>query len=76
MANGAPTSTAPPSLAGPYIGLRPFSSDESDWFFGRADETQTIIANLRAGRLTVLYAQTMLARPRIAGRVALGVIPE
>lgn len=58
MDNGSLTIAASATLAGPYIGLRPFSSDESRWFFGRGGETQTIIANLRAGRLTVLYAQS------------------
>jgi WD40 repeat protein len=44
--------------SGPYIGLRYYTEDDAEWFFGRAEECQTIIANLRAARLTILYAQS------------------
>jgi len=44
--------------AGPYIGLRFYTEADADWFFGRDEETQTIIGNLRAARLTILYAKS------------------
>lgn len=47
-------STIPPSVpqrVNPYVGLRPFSTDEAPLFFGRRDETAAIIDRLRRTRL-------------------------
>ena len=52
-----PTSRAA-SAAGPYVGLRFYTEADANWFFGRDDETQTIIGNLTATRLTILYAKS------------------
>ncbi|MGO9489659.1 MAG: hypothetical protein ACLQBB_11590 [Solirubrobacteraceae bacterium] len=52
-----PSSTAA-SAAGPYVGLRFYTEADAEWFFGRDEETQTIIGNLRAARLTILYAKS------------------
>ena len=46
------------SAAGPYVGLRFYTEADANWFFGRDDETQTIIGNLTATRLTILYAKS------------------
>jgi WD40 repeat protein len=43
---------------GPYLGLRYYTEADAEWFFGREQECQTITANLRAARLTILYAQS------------------
>jgi WD40 repeat protein len=55
--NGS-TASPPARAASPYIGLSYYTEAEAEWFFGRGDECQTIIGNLRAARLTVLYASS------------------
>ena len=57
----------------PYVGLTPFTEDESRFFFGREDDQQFVVANLFATRLTVLYG------PSAAGKSSLlraGVVRE
>jgi len=51
-------STASPAAraVSPYIGLSYYTEADAEWFFGRDVETRTIIGNLRAARLTVVYA--------------------
>lgn len=56
MADVVPAAPARP--ASPYVGLSYYTESEAEWFFGRDEECQTVIANLRAARLTVLYAQS------------------
>ena len=45
------------SVASPYKGLAPFEDSELDalFFFGRERDTEIVVANLIASRLTVLY---------------------
>jgi CHASE2 domain-containing sensor protein len=43
---------------GPYVGLDYFVEDDADFFFGRDAERRRIIGNLRASRLTLLYAES------------------
>jgi WD40 repeat protein len=54
--NGTPSLSA--HAAGPYLGLRYYAEDDARWFYGRDEERETITANLRAARLTILYAQS------------------
>lgn len=42
----------------PYVGLTYFTEDYADLFFGREEECALIIGNLRAARLTLLYAES------------------
>ncbi len=51
------TDDARPMPDGPYKGLAAFADSASDasFFFGRESERETLVANLLAGRLTVLY---------------------
>jgi len=42
----------------PYVGLNYYTEADADWFFGRDEESHTIIANLRASRLTILFSQS------------------
>jgi len=56
-ANGS-TASAAARAGSPYIGLSYYTEADAEWFFGRGDECQTIIGNLRAARLTVLYASS------------------
>jgi len=52
-----PTARALP-LEDPYVGLTHFTEEYADFFFGREAESALIIGNLRAARLTLLYAQS------------------
>ncbi len=40
----------------PYIGLRPYTRDDSDLFFGREGDTQILLDKILANRLTLLFA--------------------
>jgi len=46
------------SDACPYAGLKYFEDDAGVWFFGRDAERDSLITNLRAARLTLLYAES------------------
>ena len=54
------TVAAPPKAAeatsGPYVGLTFYTQDKAAMFFGRESERKVLIGNLRASRLTLLYA--------------------
>jgi MoxR-like ATPase len=39
----------------PYKGLHPYTEADGEYFFGRDSDRDLVIANLMAGRLTVLY---------------------
>lgn len=58
----------------PYVGLRIFTEEDAAIFFGREAERATLIRNLRAARLTLLYAQSgtgksSLLRAGVASRL-------
>jgi hypothetical protein len=42
----------------PHIGLDYFLEEDAGLFFGRDDDRKRIIGNLRASRLTLLYAES------------------
>ena len=42
----------------PYVGLDYFLEQDTDFFFGRERERMRVIGNLRASRLTLLYAES------------------
>jgi WD40 repeat protein len=50
--------TAPSILESPYVGLTFFAEENAELFFGRDAERAVIITNLRASRLTLLYAES------------------
>ena len=56
----------------PYVGLAYFTEDNAGYFFGRESERKRIIGNLRAARLTLLYAQSGVGKSSLlrAGAVA------
>ena len=55
----------PVELESPFVGLRPFTWDEADLFFGRDREIRIILANLRAARLTLLYGPSGVGKSSI-----------
>src|ERR1017187_9292799 len=69
--------TAPAQQAArdsPYLGLGFYTEEYARWFFGRDRERQRIIGNLRASRLTLLYAESgvgksSLLRAGVAARL-------
>jgi WD40 repeat protein len=63
-----------PIRESPFRGLGYYDEEDTDWFFGREAERKTIIANLRAARLTLLYAESgvgksSLLRAGVAARL-------
>lgn len=61
-------------LGSPYVGLSYYTEDAAAIFFGRESERTLLIGNLRASRLTILYAQSgvgksSLLRAGVAARV-------
>jgi hypothetical protein len=55
----APAAVAPRTVPdSPYVGLAYYTVDRAEFFFGRAAERRRIIGNLRASKLTLLYAQS------------------
>jgi WD40 repeat protein len=65
-------STKAPPVEDPYVGLTYFTEEYVDFFFGRDHETGLIIGNLRASRLTLLYAESGVGKSSVlrAGVVA------
>ncbi len=62
------------ALQSPYVGLTHYVEERADVFFGRDAERTLIIGNLRAARLTLLYAQSgvgksSLLRAGVAARL-------
>src|SRR5438105_1651922 len=49
----------------PFVGLRPFTAGEADFFFGRETEIRVLVANLRAVRLTLLYGPSGVGKSSI-----------
>lgn len=66
----APTRALP--LEDPYVGLTHFTEEYADFFFGRETESSLVIGNLRAARLTLLYAESGVGKSSVlrAGVVA------
>jgi hypothetical protein len=53
------TGTAPENHRdNPYFGLSPFGQKDNEWFFGRDADTDRVVTNLLASRLTLLHAET------------------
>jgi WD40 repeat protein len=56
---------APTALASPYKGLTYYSEHDAAYFFGRESETEIIIANLMASRLTLLYGESGVGKSSV-----------
>src|SRR3954471_24803347 len=62
------------SVRAPYVGLDYFLEEDAGLFFGREAERKRVISNLRASRLTLLYAESgvgksSLLRAGVAARL-------
>jgi len=56
----------------PYVGLRPFRTEDADRFFGRATESHDVAALWQANRLTVVYGCSGVGKTSL---LSAGVIP-
>jgi putative ribosome biogenesis GTPase RsgA len=70
----ADTARAATTSDSPYIGLPFYTQENAALFFGRDSEQMVLISNLRASRLTLLYAQSgvgksSLLRAGVASRL-------
>lgn len=57
----------------PYVGLIPFDEKDAAYFFGRERESDLIVANLTASRLTLLYAASGVGKTSV---LRAGVLPR
>ena len=57
----------------PYVGLRDYTEADAELFFGRDAERKRIIGNLRAARLTLLYAESGVGKSSL---LRAGVVPR
>jgi WD40 repeat protein len=57
----------------PYVGLVPFAEKDAAYFFGRERESDLIVANLTASRLTLLYAPSGVGKTSV---LRAGVLPR
>ncbi|HVO52917.1 MAG TPA: AAA family ATPase [Solirubrobacterales bacterium] len=71
MTGPSPVATSAP-VDDPYVGLANFTEEDAEWFFGRESESAVVIGNLRAARLTLLYAESGVGKSSVlrAGVVA------
>ena len=49
----------------PYRGLTPYSEEDAQFFFGRQEDTQLIVANLFSARVTVLFGPSGVGKSSI-----------
>lgn len=52
-------------VACPYVGLVPYTEEDSRFFFGRERETRQVVANLFASRLTLLYGASGVGKSSV-----------
>ncbi|MDQ4033803.1 MAG: AAA family ATPase, partial [Actinomycetota bacterium] len=57
----------------PYVGLMPFDEKDAAYFFGRERESELIVDNLTASRLTLLYAPSGVGKSSV---LRAGVLPQ
>ena len=65
-----PPKNSPPLC--PFIGLIPFDEARAEYFFGRERDTEIIVTNLRASRLTILYGSSGVGKSSV---IRAGVVP-
>ncbi len=53
-----PAAALPETVREPYMGLRPYQEADQDFFFGRDQERDLLVARILTHRLTLLFAAT------------------
>jgi len=56
----------------PYVGLQPYTEEESEFFFGREREQRVISSNLFASAITILYGASGVGKSSV---LMAGVVP-
>jgi RecA-family ATPase len=56
----------------PFVGLRPYTDAERDYFFGRERDQRVISSNLYAASLTILYGESGVGKSSV---LLAGVVP-
>jgi len=51
----------------PFVGLRPFGSIDSPYFFGRTLEIELLAANLRTSRVSLVYGESGVGKSSLLG---------
>jgi Novel STAND NTPase 1 len=69
----APTLPAISSTGSPYKGLDYYGEQDAPFFFGRDVDCDLVVANLLAGRLTLLYGQSGVGKSSL---LHAGVVPR
>ena len=64
------------TTGGPYVGLDYFVEEDAGLFFGRDGERKRIIGNLRASRLTLLYAESGVGKSSLLRAGCRGADPR
>jgi hypothetical protein len=57
----------------PYRGLAPYTAEYADYFFGRTRDQKTIVSNLYASTLTILYGASGVGKSSV---LLAGVLPQ
>ena len=57
--------TGATALVSPYVGLACYTQDDAAIFFGRNAERTVLLSNLRASRLTLLYAESGVGKSSV-----------
>jgi len=55
----------PSKVESPYVGLVPYTESDAQFFFGREQDQQRILANLFASRLTILYGSSGVGKSSV-----------
>jgi hypothetical protein len=69
----ASTRPAAPKTASPYKGLDHYEEQDAPFFFGRKSESDLVVANVLAGRLTLLYGHSGVGKSSL---LHAGVLPR
>jgi len=73
LTEGGPRPAAAELDVCPYKGLLPYTEDDNRYFFGREHDIETIVANVLASPLTVLYGASGVGKTSV---LQAGVVPR
>jgi energy-coupling factor transporter ATP-binding protein EcfA2 len=60
----------------PFLGLVPFGASDAPYFFGREEDLEIVLANLRTARITVLYGPSGSGKSSLLGAGAKSQIEQ
>ena len=65
VVSGVASAPARDERSSPFQGLVPYGEADADWFFGRREWTETIVDNLLAYRLSILYGASGVGKSSV-----------